>query len=216
MAHASLPNIVWAIIVIGSMIPLGGCISTNTPGDLVLKTVQVVDWYHQPELPGAGASPLVGMLSRRDVAASGLSVQGGEKPHRLMLRVEFTSATNLFEFARENSYNIGNTVFFCEQKDASPHMSYPYVFWKGSLVGNLEPNVIRTSEGSLIPYYIFISISKDARPNDIPPQASFDLREDPEDVCFYLSGGDGSGGGYRSNAVKIPKNIIEDTLHRSE
>jgi hypothetical protein len=64
-------------------------------------------------------------------------------------------------------------------------------------------------------YYIFINVAGEARPQDIPPQEAFDLRQRPADVCFYARGGNESGRGYRSNTVVIPKDAIAAALQKS-
>ena len=92
-----------ACIVLLMAAALGGCVATNTPGDLAFASVRLTDWRGQPELPGPGASLLRGFVSDRDLLRMGESLTGREKASRPTLKVEFTSATNLARFAAENS-----------------------------------------------------------------------------------------------------------------
>lgn len=194
---------------------LGGCISTNTPGDLTLQSVTLVDWTNQPELPGPNASPLIGMVSDHDLVASGQSLTGGEKWHRPLLKIEFTSATDLSKFTADNSYNIGVTAYFCDHEGTSPLMGFPYVFSRGARLNLHDYNSVDQQRGptqQAATYYIFIDVSKPAFPQSIPPQEAFNLRQQPSDVCFYARGGNGSGRGYRSNTVVITKDVIASEL----
>jgi hypothetical protein len=209
-------SVLCAVPLMGSL--LGGCISANTPGDLVFASAQVVDLHDQAELPGPGASPIVGMVNSRDLERAGQSVTGGDKPHRPLLKIEFTSATDLSKFVIENSYNLGNAAFFCDREKGSPYMSYPAIFWRGVRLGEHEANPIeRRSEPANAPiiYYFFLHIALPKIVPSNPPQNGFDLRQKPEDVCFYVRGGNESGSGYRSNTVAIPKDVIVAALAKA-
>jgi len=197
---------------------LGGCISTNVPGDLVLVSVQAVDWRDQDEMPGPGASPLVGMVNSRTLALMGQSVTGGPKPSRPLLKVEFTSATNLSKFAIENSYNLANRAYFCDHPVKDVTLSFPYIFWRGTRLGQQEGDPIERqvqAARASITYYIFIDVAREPRPGDRPPQEGFDLRQKAEDVCFAVGGGNESGRGYSSNTVVIPKDVIATALRKA-
>ena len=199
---------------------VGGCISTNTPGDLSLVSVEAVDVHDQPELPGPGVSPLLGMVSDRDLIASGQTTTGGEKPHRLMLKIEFTSATDLSEFVIDNSYNLGSETFLCSRQSVSPPMGYPFVFWNGIRLGTHEPDPIKSTdtgkaERTVFKYYIFAHIALPKIVPSKPPQEGFDLRKRPAELCFYLRGGNEFGRGYRSNTVVVPKNLVATALQKA-
>lgn len=195
---------------------LGGCIS-NTPVDLALASVQAVDWRDQDEMPGPGASPILGMVRNRDLALMGHSVTGGPKPSRLLLKVAFTSALNLSKYVIENSYNLGNTAYFCDStKDPrTAHLSFPTVHWRGQRLGQHEPDPIERnvkSAGMPITYYIFIDAAQEKVEPSNPPVEAYDLRQQSRDICFYVAGGNNSGFGYRSNTVVIPKDVIAAAL----
>src|SRR6185369_7909453 len=93
------------------------------------------------------ASPLLGMVNDRTLALAGESITGGMKSPRRLLKVHFTSATNLSRFVTENSYSLGNTTFFCSREKSSPVMSFPDVFWRGARLGPLEDDPIERSRG---------------------------------------------------------------------
>ena len=67
-------------------------------------------------------------------------------------------------------------------------------------------------DGAPTPYYFYFSAARDESGLSDPPLKGFDLLRMPEDVCFYLSGGNSLGFGYRSNKVRIPKEAIAAAL----
>lgn len=196
----------------------GGCVAADTPGDLAFVSVQAVDWHDQDEMPGPGASPVLGMVNSRDLEAEGQSVTGKEKRHRPLLKIEFTSATNLSQFVIEHSYNLGNTAFLCDRPNDRLTLSFSYVFWRGTRLGLQEADPIqRLNELSKVQvtYYIFIDVADKERPLDKPPQKAFDLRQNPENICVYVRGGNESGRGYKSNVVVVPKDAIAAALTKT-
>ncbi|WP_143596126.1 hypothetical protein [Tistlia consotensis] len=195
-----------------------GCATANTPDDLAFVSVQAVDWYDQDEMPGPAASPVLGMVNSSDLERSGQSLTGTVKPHRLLLKIEFTSATNLSQFAMEHLYNLGNTAFLCNRPDDRLTISFSYVFWRGVRLGLQEIDPIQRQDelsSGRITYYIFVNVADKERLQDKPPQAAFDLRRSPENICFYLRGGSESGLGYKSNVVLVPEDAIATALTRA-
>lgn len=196
----------------------GACITANTPADLAVTSVQAVDWRDQDEMPGPGASPALGLVRDRDLALARQQVTGGERPHLPLLKIEFTTATNLSKFVIENSYNLGNSAFFCDRPNQYVVLSFPDIYWRGNRLGEHETDLVQNYGGAIgapVTYYIFINVARAARPQDKPPQEAFDLRKKPEDVCFYVRGGNGSGRGYRSNTVIISKGLIATALQKA-
>jgi hypothetical protein len=195
-----------------------GSVAADSLDDLAFLSVQAVDWQDQNEMPGPGASPVLGMVNSRDLEAKGQSVTGHEKPHRPLLKIEFTSATNLSRFVIEHSFNLGNTAFLCDRPSDVLTLSFSYVFWRGMRLGLQEADPIRRQNELLrvpVTYYIFIDVADKERPLDKPPQKAFDLRQNPENVCFYVRGGNELGRGYKSNIVVVPKDAIAAALTKA-
>lgn len=200
---------------------LGGCIS-NTPVDLALASVQAVDWRDQDEMPGPGASPILGMVRNRDLALMGHSITGGPKRPRLLLKIEFTSAVNLSKFVIDNSYNLGVRAYFCDRPgkgDRPGHgfigLSFPDLYWRGMRLGQHEPDPIERRRGAAtqpITYYFYTDVANDETRWVNERDEGFDLLRKPQDICFTVGGGNNSGFGYRSNTVTIPKDVIAAAL----
>jgi len=179
---------------------LSSCISMNTPGDLTFASIKVGDWRDQTELP------------ELDTVVESLA--DGAKRHRLLLKIEFTSATDLERFASKNSYNVLNRTFLCGRPPGSPEMSYPFVYRRGVQVDAPMPSSIKQQGDqvpTLITYYIFVDVARAKIVPSKPPQEGFDLRRSAEDVCFYLGGGNELSK-FRSNTVVIPTKVIAAVL----
>lgn len=202
---------------------LGGCIS-NTPVDLAVASVQAVDWRDQDEMPGPGASPILGMVRSRDLALMGQSVTGGPKPPRLLLKIEFTSTVNLSKFVIDNSYNLGVRAYFCDRPgkgDRPGHgfigLSFPDIYWRSMRLGQHEPDPIEEQSGAAVKpihYYFYADVVNNETRWINERDEGFDLLRNPRDICFYVSGGNNSGFGYRSNTVVVPKDVVATALRK--
>ena len=200
---------------------LGGCIS-NIPVDLELTSIQAVDWRDQHEMPGPGASPILGMVPSRMLQKYGQSITGGPKPPRLLLKIEFTSAMNLSKFVIANGFTLGGRAYFCDRPgtgDRPGHgfigLSYPSVYWGGVQLGQHEPDPIERWGSAIsrpITYYFYTDVANAETRWFNERDVGYDLLRRPQDICFYLGGGNNSGFGYQSNTVVISKAAIETAL----
>ncbi|WP_147385749.1 hypothetical protein [Oleomonas cavernae] len=198
------------------LVPLfSGCIEHH-PDDLAYASIQSVDWQDQTEMPGPGASSLSGLVDSTTLALMGDSVMGGDKPSRPLLKVEFTSVENLPRFVKEQNYaSLGAHAYYCDHPEEGTRLSFTTIYWRGHRLSPLERDGIQRDpqiSNKKITYYIYLDVKVDDRPKDIPPQLAFDFRRKPENVCFYLSGGNNIGFGFKSNIVVIPKDKIADAL----
>jgi len=200
---------------------LAGCIS-NIPADLAVTSVQAVDWRDQDEMPGPGASGLLGMVPPRVLAAMGQSVKGGPKPSRLLLKIEFTSTVNLAKYAFSNSYTLGINGYFCDRPGKGGYsaadfigLSVPSVYWRGMEYLEYDPDKIdqfRGGPGRPITYYIYIRVMNNETRWLNEPDEGFNLMQNPRDICFVVRGGNNTGFGYKSNIVVISKDAIITAL----
>ncbi len=201
-----------ACLLISIMAILSGCISTDTPNDLTFRSVNLVDWKDQSELPGP--LPELGIADLRALVASGHSLSGGVKWHRPLLKIEFTSTVDLPRFASKNGYNLMAEDFLCGHGNGSAPIGFPGIFLSRFPLD--ERNLARMPfKQTLASYHIFVDVAGEARPQDIPPREKFDLRQTAADVCFYARGGGETGFGYRSNMVMVPKAAIAKALQKT-
>ena len=187
-------DFVRCLIAVAATGLLGGCIA-QVPDDLTFVSVEAVDWHDEAELLGHGT----------------------EKQHRLMLKTTFASATDLVQFVQRHSYSLGAGASFCDQSEERVSLAYPPIYWHGAHLNPYDQNAAELSrdpDSASIAYYVYLAAESRERPWHISPGPSraFDLRKDPRDVCLYVSGGNMSGFGYKSNFVVLPASEIAAAL----
>ena len=144
---------------------LGGCISTK-PKDLAFVSVRVVDRHDQLEIMPPSADPALGLINesqRKKLLAEAGPI---ERPHQLLLKIEFSSHTNLAEFMRDHSFNLGSHAFFCGRPKDEVILSGLSVYWNGVWLNGLERDPIKASgggNGELITYYFFSSVAREEK-----------------------------------------------------
>jgi hypothetical protein len=175
--------------------------------------VRVVDYHDQSELPLPGLAGLETLVGRdaAEHAPPGLLPTGPiERPHRTLLRVEFRSPDDLWDIARR-----GQVVFlhsyFCSRKKDFAVLTGPTVYAEGDAIGppGREPGRDNVHPKQL--YYFFVSASRKASPESVPPQIGFDLAVDPQDVCFYITGQH-----FKSDRGIVSKAVIAAAFHSNQ
>ena len=204
---------------------LSACIQRNTPGDLVLVSVESVDEYDQEEfLRPSDIAGLQYYMSERD--AQSLAEAHGlqetlPRRHWPLLKVSFTSKTNLTAYAKEKAYQTSVTAFFCGREDDEQIMTrLSDVFWRGTKVGQFEADTISRFGRSLeapYTYYFYLFVFFEQKLDTYVPQYGFDFRKEVKDVCFWFHGGAFNllPSASFSNEVRIPKEWIEKALRDS-
>jgi hypothetical protein len=123
-------------------------------------------------------------------------------PHRDLIRVDFTSGTDLRNLVvRENKILFVHS-YFCDRGDAL-----------GTL-GNSGVYVDRADAGreTLVNRFLFlIDASQKPNPGANPPEAGFDLAAGAQDICFYVTAR-GVNATYKSKIATIPKASIEQVF----
>jgi hypothetical protein len=141
--------------------------------------------------------------SRNTITDLSSGVPGGVSlPHRDLLRVDFTSATDLRNMVVRESNVLFVRSYFCDRGDAL-----------GTL-GSSGVYVDRADAGreTLVNRFLFlIDVSRKADPGSTPPEAAFDLSVGARDVCFYVIA-HGVNATYKSKIATIPKTSIEQVF----
>ena len=184
----------------------------TAPRDLAFVSVEAVDRYDHSEIPAPSAAGYTGFLTDQEIVRYGLGNPYEEPKHQLLFKATFTTGTNLARFVRENGYNLGAHAYFCGQEGEEVFMSFVNVYWRGINVARPGDDPSQEiDEGGEQPtiYYFFLGVVRDTPFS--PTERRYDLRRHPEDVCFYLSGGNAPFG-FRSHVVTIPKETIAAAL----
>jgi hypothetical protein len=192
--------------------------ASETFHDVTLLSVRAVDAHDQTELPLPGDPRPYVALMMGNPAVLRLSpppdLKTAERPHRPLLKVEFTSRSDLSKL--DFADNLSTESFFCRRPDAKVLLGGVWNYSEGHLVPSGYEETIQSSStvaGRLYTYYTFFSVARNGPlPSDRPAYEAFDLRRKTEDVCFRLVGGRYRAFGYYSNTVTIPKAVIARAL----
>jgi len=172
-----------------------------------------VDYKEQPELPRPGSpESFAGIAGGASLAYN----PPEEKPHELLLLAKVTSATDFSRFSDVSTLGLESN--FCERPNANVLLSLPYIFSQGHDIRLSPPAPIATDDdgksGPLFTYDLYFHVSLRATSPSQPQEESFDLRTQPEDICFKIVRGAYRALGYSSNVVTIPKESITAALDR--
>ncbi len=195
-------NISLAYLAPSIVLLLGGCTSLNTPGDLAFTSAKVVDWQDQAELPGQGAKfvpRMVGDLVRIPI---GETLVGGKKWHRPLVKVEFTSKTDLWTFKPGRTHGVRGQVRSCDgSREFGPVTE---IFWRGILLDYqfLTDPIEPEPANQLFTYYGFIYVE------------DVELQRNHNDVCFRLRASSKGGFGYSSNELMVPRVVIDEAVRK--
>lgn len=133
-------------------------------------------------------------------------------PDRAVLVINFTSERDLLDYAKQHEYNIGNDSSFCLGNGvdaARPLQNSPYVFDTSGKVDAFRASVSKEKgppSTDLPIYHVYVSIAPIALAGR--NVFAYDLRQDPEDICVQLRGGNMLGGKFVSDTIIVPKAAV--------
>jgi hypothetical protein len=159
----------------------GGCVSRSISFDSV-RPVQPYD------------------SSRSSITDLSSGVRGGVSlPHRDLIRVDFTSGTDLRDMVAREDNILFMHSYFCERGDNFGVLGGPGVY----------VDLANAGKDRLVKQFLFfIDVTRKSNPRSNPPESGFDLSVNPNDICFYVTA-HGVITTYKSNVGRIPKAAIE-------
>jgi hypothetical protein len=141
--------------------------------------------------------------SRNSITDLSSAVAGGMSlPHRDLIRVDFTSGTDLRDMVARESNILFVHSYFCDRGDNLGTLGGPGVYVDRADAGK-ETLVKR--------FLFFIDVSRKPNPESIPPEPGFDLSVNAQDICFYVTAHSVITT-YKSKVEIIPKASIEQVL----
>ncbi len=127
---------------------------------------------------------------------------GVSLPHRDLIRVDFTSGTDLRNMvAREDNILFVHS-YFCDRGDNFGVLGGPGVYV--NLADARKETPVRQ-------FLFFVDVTRKPREGSIPPEPGFDLAVHPMDICFYVTAHRVITT-YKSNVGRIPKAVIEQVF----
>src|SRR5581483_2931283 len=132
-----------------------------------------------------------------------------DTPHRPNphLKVEFSTKADLPQIVADG-YPLQSWAYFCDRPDDYVFLSDLELYFHDQRVTG-ETEIVST-HGPVV-YSTYLHIARQAVSPSVPAQLGYDMRQNTEDVCFYVRGGNPPLG-YKSNIVRIPKGMIEEAL----
>lgn len=163
---------------------LGGCVSRSISFDSVRPM--------QPNDP-----------SRSSITDVSSGVRGGASlPHRDLIRVDFTSGTDLRNMVALDGNILFMHSYFCDRGDNLGTLGGPGVYVN---LGDARKETLVNQ------FLFFIDVTRKANPGSTPPEPGFDLSVNPVDICFYVTA-HGVSTTYQSNVGRIPKAVMEQVF----
>lgn len=162
-----------------------GCTSACAPVELRIQSLTRTDIHDQPEIPSPSASPFSRFLTDEEMVRTGIANPYEDRPHRPLLKVEFTTPVNL-EALVEDGYSLMVKGYFCERPSDDVPLSLVTLYRDGQSLGRRGAQKTKPALSSTTGYYTFLNIAHKAIVPSNPPDASFDLSAEPEDVCLQL------------------------------
>jgi hypothetical protein len=200
-----------ASIVILCALLLSGCVQKDK--SIQFRAVRVVDYYDQRELLAPDAAGLDALIGRE--AAKNLPpgmVESYERPHRLQLRIEFSSTSDLLDVSQQGAL-LTVEGFFCTHPNDYALVAYSSVYFDGESLLPGESPRDQEAIGRERVYYFYANVAAKASPMSGPPEIGFDLRISPEDICFRVEGRRGLlGVVYESKVARVPRADIESAF----
>ena len=139
--------------------------------------------------------------SRNSITDLSSGIAGGMSlPHRDLIRVDFTSGTDLRNMVAGNVLFVHS--YFCDRGDALGMLGTSGVYVDRADAGR-ETRVNR--------FLFVIDVSRQSNPGSTPPETGFDLAVRAQDICFYVTARDVMTT-YRSKIAIIPKGSIEQAF----
>ena len=199
---------VWSLKMCPGYLALVGMffvVGTAFAGDLrvVYSKLQIVDYHDQDDI----RPPLVGALESIVGHELESAPAEGERPHRLLVRVSFSTNVDLVDLAYKRKATVDAWSFFCGTRNHNTSLGSLEVYHLGKPLYQDypagEPPSPRSRE-----YYFYFNVARSASPKSIPPESAYDLEQSPQDVCFYLTAAGSWWFDIKSNIATIPRDDL--------
>lgn len=168
------------------------------------SAIKVVDYHDQLDI----RAPLVAATETMVGHQLRTAPEQGERPHRQLVRVEFSSDVDLVDLAYKRKADVAAWSFFCGTDNRNTSIGPPTVYhlgkplYKDYPAGDAPPSP-RSRE-----YYFYFNVARRPSPKSKPPEPGYDLEHSPQDICFYLTAAGSWWFNLKSNVVTIPRDAI--------
>jgi hypothetical protein len=138
--------------------------------------------------------------ARDTITALSSGVRGSVSlPRRDLIRVDFTSGTDLRNLVARDGNILFVHSYFCDGGDNPGTLGDPGVYVDRADAG--KDAIVKR-------FLFFVDVSRKPNPGSIPPESGFDLSVDPKNICFYLTAHNVVTT-FKSEIGMVPKESIE-------
>ncbi len=134
------------------------------------------------------------------------------------MRVDFRADVDLAKLAYKKNSTVLAISLFCGTDNPDLSIGPPTVYLQGQPLlqgkwGQATQSKASSSPGSR-EYHFFFNVARRENFKSKPPQRGYDLRRNPEDMCFYLTGGKPGWFGFKfkSRVATILKSDIAEAF----
>ncbi|MGJ4952435.1 hypothetical protein [Bradyrhizobium sp. HKCCYLS20291] len=165
-------------------------------GEVKVVMIEVVDDYDQADVSPMGHQP------------------------RPMIKVTLSSDEDLRDYTRRG-FHVGVNVGVCLEGsftvDETKNLSGVYVYDASGNINDHRELLPSGASEYIYHFYFNVAFKKlfEPAPGQLP-SFSWDMRTQPEDVCFKIRGGTMLGTGFAKDPVVIPATEITDAIARGE
>ena len=134
------------------------------------------------------------------------------------MRVDFRADVDLAKLAYKKNSTVLAISLFCGTDNPDLSIGPPTVYLQGQPLLQGKWGQATQSEASSSPgsreYHFFFNVARRENFKSKPPQRGYDLRRNPEDICFYLTGGKPGWFGFKfkSRVATILKSDIAEAF----
>lgn len=207
-----------AVVLAGLLRLTSSSLAHIQAADISFTAVKLVDYHDQQELPvprSAGLEELIGRTQADRASAIVAPQAPSDRPHRLLLRVDFHSPVDLQAVANRDAIIFLHSYFCSHQRDFAV-LSAPTVYLDGRPIRaeSVPHQSMDRVPGQGFSYYFYLNAVRKESRDSKPPQMGFDLRVTPENVCFYVTASGASGLIYTSTPAAVPKEAIAAAINQ--
>lgn len=222
---ALVAKLIGCVVLVSAGMSFGSCLEARESMQITYTSIRVVDYHDQLELPLprlAGLETLVGRQQAEPVLPLLPPGVGDERPHRLLMRVDFRADVDLAELAYKKNSTVLAISLFCGIDNPDSSIGPPTVYLQGQPLLQGKWGQAAATQASSSPrsreYHFFFNVAHRENLKSKPPQRGYDLRRYPEDICVYLTGGGQGwfGFSFKSNVVTIPKSEIAEAFRQRD
>ena len=137
----------------------------------------------------------------------------GEAPIQL-LKVLFSTKTDISSLAATQEYHITGNASFCGLRNGNQVRLGPTaIYLNEERVSQRGPRLQENMKISTV-YHTYLPLHRKEETSPSIASPAFDLKTDPDDICFRVHGGNMLGMTFHSNTVVIPKEAVTEALEK--